>query len=218
MVGSCALLHLFPNRFELPTFFMKRAFDLVGSILLLALVAPVMAAIALAIRLDSAGPVFFRQERVGLGGRRFTMWKFRSMSVGADDAKERLAHLNSYADPRLFKLANDPRITRVGRFLRRSSLDELPQLINVLLGEMSLVGPRPPLPAEVARYEPHHMVRLAVLPGITGPWQVNGRNLITDFETVVQLERGYIHSWSLLADVKILLRTIGVVLRGEGAY
>ncbi len=218
MVGSCALLHLYPTRFELPTFFMKRAFDLVGSILLLILLVPAMAAIGLAIRLDSRGPVFFRQERVGLGGRRFTMWKFRSMSLDADEAKERLAHLNPYADSRLFKLPNDPRITRVGRFLRRSSLDELPQIFNVLMGQMSLVGPRPPVPVEVARYEPHHHVRLSVLPGITGPWQVNGRNLITDFETVVQLERSYIHSWSLLLDVKILLRTVTVVLRGEGAY
>lgn len=218
MVGSCALLHLFPMRFELPTFFMKRAFDLVGSILLLIVLAPLMALIALAICLDSRGPVFFRQVRVGLGGRHFRIWKFRSMAVDADDAKERLAHLNTYADARLFKLPNDPRITRVGRFLRRSSLDELPQLLNVLVGEMSLVGPRPPLPSEVARYEPHHLVRLAVTPGMTGPWQVSGRNQITDFEEVVRLERSYVHSWSLLLDLKILLRTINVVVRGEGAY
>ncbi len=118
----------------------------------------------------------------------------------------------------LFKLPNDPRVTRMGGFLRRSSLDELPQLFNVLFGDMSLVGPRPPIPSEVDSYEPHHYERLSVVPGITGPWQVGGRNLITDFEVVVQMERAYISSWSLLLDAKILFRTFGVVFRGWGAY
>jgi len=217
-IGACPLLHLYPTRLEVPTFFVKRAFDLIGAVLLVIALAPLMAAIALAILMDSKGPVFFRQERVGLGGRRFIIWKFRSMKVDAEGTRAHLEHLNAYPDTRLFKLEKDPRITRVGRLLRRSSLDELPQLFNVLQGDMSLVGPRPPLPSEVAEYHPHHFVRLAVLPGITGPWQVNGRNLITDFETVVQLERSYIQTWSLLMDVKILFRTISVVLRGEGAY
>jgi exopolysaccharide biosynthesis polyprenyl glycosylphosphotransferase len=216
--GPCALLRLHPARLEFPALLMKRMFDIVMSVLLLVLTAPLMALIALAIRLDSPGPVFFRQERVGVGGRRFMIWKFRSMFVDAEHQKQQIAHLNAYADPRLFKLPEDPRITRVGRFLRRSSLDELPQLFNVLAGEMSLVGPRPPLPSEVACYEPHHYARLAVVPGITGPWQVGGRNLITDFETVVHMERSYIESWSLLLDAKILLRTLHVVLRGKGAY
>jgi lipopolysaccharide/colanic/teichoic acid biosynthesis glycosyltransferase len=146
------------------------------------------------------------------------MWKFRSMRLDADRAVERLAHLNEHGAAPIFKLRRDPRVTRVGRVLRRTSLDELPQLINVVRGEMSLVGPRPPLPSEVARYAPHHHDRLSVIPGITGPWQVSGRNLVTDFEHVVRLERDYIMSWSLLADVRILARTVGAVVRGTGAY
>lgn len=217
-VGACPLLHIYPARLEVPSLFIKRLFDVFGALLLLLLVSPLMLAIAAAIRLDSRGPVFFRQVRVGLGGRRFTIWKFRSMYVGSDLRKVELAEQNAYEDPRLFKMRYDPRVTRVGRLLRRSSLDELPQLFNVLLGDMSLVGPRPPLPSEVLLYEPHHFSRLAVVPGITGPWQVGGRNLITDFEQVVKMEAEYIAGWSLWVDVKILIRTIVVVARGEGAY
>jgi lipopolysaccharide/colanic/teichoic acid biosynthesis glycosyltransferase len=146
------------------------------------------------------------------------MWKFRSMHAAAEQAGPALAHLNEHGTAPIFKLRADPRVTRVGRLLRRTSLDELPQLLNVLRGEMSLVGPRPPLPEEVARYAPHHYDRLSVIPGITGPWQVSGRNLITDFEHVVRLERDYIMSWSLLSDLRILLRTVGVVARGTGAF
>jgi exopolysaccharide biosynthesis polyprenyl glycosylphosphotransferase len=217
-VGSCPLLHVFPTRMRLPSLMIKRTFDWTVAAIAIAMLLPLMALIALAIRWDSPGPIFFRQERVGRNGRRFRIWKFRSMRADAEMVREKLAHLNAYHDPRLFKVANDPRITLVGRFLRRSSLDELPQLFNVLTGEMSLVGPRPPLPSEVENYEPHHLVRLAVVPGITGPWQVNGRNLITDFEEVVRLERAYINSWSISADLKILARTLPVVISGEGAY
>lgn len=217
-VGRCPLLHLYPSQQGLPAIAAKRVFDVVVAGLTLLVAAPLMLAIAIAIRVDSSGPIFYRQERVGLRGRRFRIWKFRSMRLDADTTKHSLAHLNAYCDPRLFKVQNDPRITRVGRWLRRTSLDELPQIFNVLAGEMSLVGPRPPLPAEVADYEPHHFVRLAVSPGITGPWQVNGRNLITDFEEVVRLERAYVESWSLTEDVRILLRTLPVVISGEGAY
>jgi exopolysaccharide biosynthesis polyprenyl glycosylphosphotransferase len=217
-IGGCALLQLSPARLEVPSLLVKRIFDLVVASIALVVSIPVMAAIALAIKLDSPGPIFFRQRRVGLGGRTFTMWKFRSMFMDSEGRRDGLAPLNAYGSGRLFKLPRDPRITRVGRFLRRSSLDELPQLFNVLLGEMSLVGPRPPLPSEVAAYEPHHFERLTVVPGMTGPWQVGGRNLITDFEKVVRMERAYIHSWSLLLDAKILLRTVRVVLSGEGAY
>lgn len=217
-VGACTLLHLHPARLRMPSLMLKRLFDLILAPVVLLLAAPIMAVIALAIRLDSPGPVLFRQQRVGLGGRRFTMWKFRCMVNNAEERKEELKHLNIYGDPRLFKMRDDPRITRVGRFLRRTSLDELPQLFNVFRGDMSLVGPRPPLPAEVERYEPHHFERLSVIPGITGPWQVSGRNLITDFDKVVQMERAYIRSWTLLLDAKILFRTIGVVIRGMGAY
>lgn len=217
-VGSCPLLHLFPSRLKVPSLMVKRCFDGAIAAAAVVLAAPVMLLIAIAIKLDSPGPVFFRQERVGRNGRRFGIWKFRSMRADADLTKAELAHLNSYGDRRLFKLRDDPRITRVGKFLRRSSLDELPQLFNVLMGDMSMVGPRPPLPCEVDEYEPHHFVRLAVVPGITGPWQVNGRNLITDFEEVVRLERAYINSWSLWSDLKILARTLPVVISGEGAY
>lgn len=217
-LAASPLLRLHPARLELPALMAKRAFDVVVAIALLLVAAPVMLLVALAVRADSAGPIFFRQERVGRGGRRFMIWKFRSMRVGADEIKAQLAHLNAYADHRLFKLPDDPRTTRVGRFLRRSSLDELPQLFNVLAGDMSLVGPRPPLPSEVESYEPHHHARLAVVPGITGPWQVGGRNLVTDFETIVSMERSYIESWSLMLDAKILLQTVPVVIRGKGAY
>ena len=217
-LASCPVLRLHPARLEFPALMLKRAFDFVGAAVGLLLAAPLMILIALAVKLDSPGPILFRQRRVGLGRRTFTIWKFRCMVADAEERKQELAHLNIYGDPRLFKLPRDPRVTRVGQFLRRSSLDELPQLWNVLRGDMSLVGPRPPVPDEVNAYEPHHFARLSVVPGITGPWQVGGRNLITDFEVVVQMERAYIASWSLLLDAKILVRTVGVVVRGWGAY
>lgn len=217
-VAACPVLRLHPARLELPALLLKRGFDVVGAVFGLILAAPLMLLVAAAVKLDSHGPVFFRQRRVGLGGRSFTIWKFRCMYADAEERKHELAHLNIYGNPKLFKLPRDPRVTRVGRFLRRSSLDELPQLLNVLNGDMSLVGPRPPVPDEVESYEPHHFARLSVVPGITGPWQVGGRNLITDFEVVVEMEKAYIASWSLVLDAKILVRTVGVVLRGWGAY
>ena len=217
-MGGCPLIRLHPARLEFPSLLLKRVFDLVVATLMLVVALPLMALIAIFIKLETPGPVFFRQERVGLGGRRFIIWKFRSMCADSEARRRELERLNAYADGKLFKLPRDPRVTRVGRFLRRSSLDELPQLINVLLGDMSLVGPRPPIPNEVEAYEPHHFERLSVVPGITGPWQVGGRNLITDFEKVVRMEKAYIQSWSLQLDAKILLRTVKVVLSGEGAY
>jgi exopolysaccharide biosynthesis polyprenyl glycosylphosphotransferase len=217
-VGKLPAYHVHPARLAMPALMLKRATDLALTTTGLVAAAPLMGLIALAIKLDSRGPVFYRQQRVGLGGRLFTMWKFRSMVQEADETRDSIAHLNSYGDDRLFKLPRDPRITRVGRLLRRFSLDELPQLINVLLGDMSLVGPRPPLPSEVGKYEPRHFVRLSVVPGMTGPWQVNGRNLITDFEEIVSLEKGYVEAWSLSVDLQIMVRTVGVVLSGKGAY
>ena len=217
-VGRLPAYHVHPARIAVPSLLLKRATDLLLTTIGLALGAPLMALIAIAIKLDSRGPVFYRQRRVGLGGREFLMWKFRSMSIEADDDIDSIAHLNCYRDGRLFKLQRDPRVTRVGRVLRRFSLDELPQLLNVLTGDMSLVGPRPPLPREVGRYEPRHFVRLSVVPGMTGPWQVNGRNLITDFEEIVRLEKGYVEAWSLAVDLQIMFRTVGVVLSGKGAY
>jgi exopolysaccharide biosynthesis polyprenyl glycosylphosphotransferase len=196
----------------------KRIVDLVGSGLGLLLISPLLALIALAIKVDSRGPVFFAQERVGRGGRTFRMMKFRTMRVGADAEKAKLAHLNTSGDARLFKIPNDPRVTRVGTVLRKWSLDELPQLFNVLRGDMSIVGPRPFFESDLATYRDHHFGRLGARPGITGLWQVSGRSSITDFEEVVRLDCEYIHRWSLWLDIEILLRTLPAVLRRTGAY
>ncbi len=216
-VGACTLLRLHPARLEFPALLAKRLFDVGLSAVAMVLLAPLMVLIGVAIKLESPGPVLYRARRVGLGGRIFDMWKFRSMYQDAEHREAELAHLNIYPGG-TFKIQNDPRVTRVGRILRRTSLDELPQLLNVLIGEMSLVGPRPALHGDLDRYEPHHYERLTVIPGITGPWQVGGRNLVTDFETILGMEQSYIRSWSLLLDAKILIRTLGVVIRGEGAY
>lgn len=217
-VGKLPAYQLHPTRLELPSLIVKRVTDLVLASLMLLAAVPLMALIAVGIKIESRGSVFFRQRRVGLGGREFMMWKFRSMYHEAEARRDEFLHLNTYRDIRLFKSPADPRITRVGRVLRRFSLDELPQLFNILAGDMSLVGPRPPLPCEVDNYEPRHFVRLTVVPGLTGAWQVNGRNLITDFEEVVRLEREYIETWSLRSDIEIILRTVVVVLSGKGAY
>jgi exopolysaccharide biosynthesis polyprenyl glycosylphosphotransferase len=193
----------------------KRAIDVVGAGIVLALGAPLLSVIALAVRLDSPGPVLFHQTRMGRG-RTFEMYKFRSMRSEAEAEKEALTDLNE-ADGPLFKMRKDPRLTRVGRFLRRRSMDELPQLWNVLKGEMSLVGPRPPLPSEVQRYQEWHKKRLDAPPGMTGLWQVSGRSHVS-FDEMVLLDIYYIENWSPWLDLKILLRTAPKVLCGEGAY
>ncbi|HYW51877.1 MAG TPA: sugar transferase, partial [Gemmatimonadaceae bacterium] len=195
----------------------KRAMDIAISSLLLVALAPLYLVIALAVRVTSRGPALFRQVRVGQGGRHFHMWKFRSMVASAEEQQEELRKRNVYGDEPLFKIAHDPRITTLGTFLRRTSLDELPQFWNVLRGEMSLVGPRPPLPDEVARYNERHFVRLDVRPGLTGPWQVSGRNRIIHFEDVVELESAYIAEWSFARDAMILARTLPAVIRMDGA-
>jgi exopolysaccharide biosynthesis polyprenyl glycosylphosphotransferase len=195
----------------------KRAVDLVGATVGLVVAAPLMAIVAVAVKLDSLGPVFFRQERVGWGGKRFKLAKFRTMVQDAEARRDALLGQSIYPDPRLFKMPADPRVTHLGRWLRRTSLDEVPQLWNVLKGEMSLVGPRPPLPSEVALYEAHHYARFDVKPGMTGPWQVSGRNEIRDFEKVVELETAYIRNWSLYVDLVLLARTMPVVIRRKGA-
>ncbi|MBI2939292.1 MAG: sugar transferase [Chloroflexi bacterium] len=194
----------------------KRVLGLVGAAGSLVLFAPLMLAIALAIRLDSAGPVVVRQTRIGRGGKPFPFFKFRSMRVGAERELDKLMALNEASGP-IFKMRNDPRLTRVGRILRRLSLDELPQLYNVLRGEMSLVGPRPGFPFEVERYEEWHRRRLEVSPGITGLWQVSGRSDIP-FDEMALLDIWYIENWSLTLDLKILVRTVPAVLFGVGAY
>ncbi len=195
----------------------KRLLDVALSAVALVLVAPVLLVIAVAIRLTSPGPVFFRQIRIGQGGKTFTILKFRTMVPDAEQQRAGLAAQSLYGDGRLFKLARDPRITPIGALLRRTSLDELPQLWNVLRGDMSLVGPRPPLPSEVALYRGHHYARFDVKPGITGPWQVGGRNTIHNFETVVRLETEYIRTWSLWQDLALMCRTVPVVLSRRGA-
>jgi exopolysaccharide biosynthesis polyprenyl glycosylphosphotransferase len=211
------LLQVFPMTLGIPQLAAKRAMDVVLTLLALSLIWPLLAALALAVKLDAGSPVLFRQERMGLGGRRFHILKFRTMVLDADQHKASLQHLNEYPDGRLFKIKSDPRVTRLGRILRKLSLDELPQLWNVLKGDMSLVGPRPCVPEEFALYAPHHMERLFVVPGLTGPWQVQGRNSVTDFEQVVRLDREYIQSWSLLSDLLILIKTVPTLL-GHGAY
>jgi lipopolysaccharide/colanic/teichoic acid biosynthesis glycosyltransferase len=175
-----------------------------------------MLAIALAIKLDSPGSVFYAQERVGKDGARFRMWKFRSMRKDADKLLEELRAKNEASGP-LFKMKHDPRVTAIGRFLRRSSLDELPQLFNVLLGEMSLVGPRPPVPSEVAQYEDWQHGRLRAVPGMTGLWQVSGRSDVP-FHDMVRLDLHYIRNWSLWLDLEIILRTLPAVIGNRGAY
>jgi exopolysaccharide biosynthesis polyprenyl glycosylphosphotransferase len=194
----------------------KRTLDLaLAAIALLAAAVP-MAIIALLVRLESRGPAIFRQERVGEHGKHFYIYKFRSMREGAEAEKQRLKARNEATGP-LFKIKDDPRMTGMGRFLRRSSLDELPNLFNVLRGEMSLVGPRPALPEEVAQFEPWQKQRLEVPPGLTGLWQVSGRSDLS-FEEGCLLDIYYIENWSLGLDVTILLRTLPRVLMREGAY
>jgi exopolysaccharide biosynthesis polyprenyl glycosylphosphotransferase len=197
---------------------LKRAIDYLGATLGLGLLAPLLLAIALAIRLDSPGPVWFRQQRVGLQGRPFWVWKFRTMGVDAPQRQADLEVANTNIDGILFKLKQDPRVTRVGAWLRRTSLDELPQLINVLRGEMSLVGPRPLPVRDVARFQAWHHIRHQVLPGITGLWQISGRSQIDCFDDVARLDLHYIDHWSLNLDLEILTATLGILWRGKGAY
>jgi exopolysaccharide biosynthesis polyprenyl glycosylphosphotransferase len=195
----------------------KRAIDVVASAAALIALAPVFAATAGAIKLEDSGPVFFRQQRVGLRGRLFGMWKFRSMVVNAEKLKDQLARENEMQGGVTFKMKHDPRVTRVGRFIRKYSIDELPQFWNVLRGDMSLVGPRPPVPREVALYSPEDRQRLLAVPGLTCFWQVGGRSAI-DFAGQVQLDVAYIRSSSIWLDVKLLVQTVPAVLFGKGAF
>ncbi len=199
-------------------FWIKRCFDIACTIILLLLISPLCLIIALLIKLDSPGPVFFKQNRIGLHCKQFKIWKFRTMNINAEKLLETLEAKNEIKDGILFKLKDDPRITRIGKFLRLYSLDELPQLFNVLLGEMSLVGPRPHSIRDVERFQTNHFIRQEVLPGITGLWQVSGRSNITKFEDGVKLDITYIENWSLWLDLKILLKTVKVVLQKTGAY
>ena len=194
---------------------LHRALNAAAATLLLLLSTPLLALAGFLIKLDDGGAVFFRQVRCGLNGGRFRLLKLRTMIDGAESQKPALLARNELRGP-VFKIRNDPRLTRVGRLLRRLSLDEIPQLLNVIAGDMALVGPRPPLPEEVERYEPWQMRRLSVLPGLTGLWQVSGRNEI-DFEAGVRLDLLYVDRRCLRLDAEILLRTLPVVLSGRGA-
>ena len=201
------------NRYYL---FIKRGVDILGSIIGLILAFPIMIIVMILIKLeDPKGPIFFKQIRSGMNGSTFEMYKFRSMYVDAEDRLEELMHLNEQSGP-VFKITNDPRITRIGKFIRKTSLDELPQLLNVLKGDMSIVGPRPALPRETIQYTPYQMQRLLVKPGITCIWQVSGRNNI-EFEEWVELDLEYIQKRSVLLDMKLILMTIPALLGDKNA-
>jgi exopolysaccharide biosynthesis polyprenyl glycosylphosphotransferase len=193
---------------------MKSGFDFFFSLIVVLLVSPIFVLIAIAIKLDDGGPVFFKQERVGLNGRRFYCYKFRTMVADAEELKASLMGQNEQEGP-VFKITMDPRVTRVGRFLRKTSLDELPQFINVIRGEMSVVGPRPPIPSEVEKYKRWQIRRLSMKPGITCIWQVSGRNDIP-FEEWMRLDMQYIDNWSLAQDALLILKTVKVMLIGTG--
>src|SRR5437660_190775 len=226
-VGSLPMVTLFRSPLSSGARIVKRASDLFVAMLALTLLSPLWLLIAFLIKLDSRGPVFYKQERVGMDGRVFLFYKFRSMQVGSDDTSHReyqRAYINGRPDSNLgdddrpvFKLRADDRITRVGKLLRKTSLDELPQLFNVVRGDMSIVGPRPPIPYEVENYQLWHRKRLDMKPGITGLWQVSGRNRLP-FDEMVRMDLYYIENWSLLMDIKIILQTLPVMWRGEDAY
>jgi len=215
-VAGLPLLHIDKPRYEGANRFRKALVDRVGASLILIALAPVLVAVAIAIKLDSDGPVFYRANRIGLNNAPFSMWKFRSMVQNADAMKGDLHSLNEGAGV-LFKLRDDPRVTRVGAFIRRYSLDELPQLLNVLGGSMSLVGPRPPLPAEVEQYDGRVARRMLVKPGMTGLWQVSGRSDLS-WEESVRLDLSYVENWSIMQDALILWRTVRAVFMKDGAY
>jgi lipopolysaccharide/colanic/teichoic acid biosynthesis glycosyltransferase len=193
----------------------KRAMDCACSAVLLVVLAPVFLALAIAIKIGSPGPIIYRWRVVGKHGQPFVSYKFRSMCVNADELKERLEHLNEMQGP-VFKMTSDPRVTKVGAWMRRHSLDELPQLYSVVKGDMSLVGPRPPLVTEYGRFTEFQKQKLTVKPGMTCLWQVEGRNEVKDFDEWVRLDLDYIRRWSLLLDLQILLKTAGAVLAGSG--
>jgi exopolysaccharide biosynthesis polyprenyl glycosylphosphotransferase len=199
-------------------YFVKRLMDFFLAALFIALFSPLYILIAFVIKLDSPGTVFFKETRMGFHGKKFKIWKFRTMQNDAEKLQKTLEHLNETSDGVSFKIKDDPRITRVGKFLRRYSLDELPQMINVIRGEMSLVGPRPFNMRDVGNFADHYFFRYEVLPGITGLWQVSGRSNILNFDRVIELDIHYIKNWSIWLDIKILLKSVKVVLSAEGAY
>nr|WP_223291022.1 exopolysaccharide biosynthesis polyprenyl glycosylphosphotransferase [Streptomyces avicenniae] len=215
--AGLSLLHVAPPLRSGPQPAVKTVIDRTAAFLALALLAPLLLLLALAVRIDSSGPVLYRQTRVGLRGEPFTLWKFRTMVADAELRRPALEGANEHRSGPLFKMRRDPRVTRVGRLLRRTSLDELPQLVNVMNGEMALVGPRPPLPDEVARYGAVELRRLVVKPGLTGPWQVGGRADLS-WDEGLALDLDYADNWSVTGDLDVLARTVRAVLDGRGAY
>lgn len=218
MVGGLPALKLSPPLITGSDFLMKRCFDFVCATSFILLASPLYLLIALLIKIDSPGSIFYKQTRIGLHGKPFKVWKFRTMVLNADKLQKELEARNENKDGILFKIKDDPRITGVGKFLRRYSLDELPQLFNVMFGEMSLVGPRPLPVRDVEKFSEHHFIRQEVLPGISGLWQVSGRSDITDFEQVIRLDVTYMETWSLWLDMQILLQTMMVIVGKKGAY
>ncbi|MBE5823699.1 MAG: sugar transferase [Butyrivibrio sp.] len=204
------------NRTSYKRLFIKRGMDIVGAVVGLLITGIITVFLAPAIKLDSKGPVFFSQTRVGKNGRRFKIYKFRSMYIDAEERKKELEAQNEMKGL-MFKMEDDPRVTKVGKFIRKTSLDEFPQFLNVLKGDMSLVGTRPPTETEFEQYNEHYRRRLSMTPGLTGLWQISGRSDIEDFDEVVKLDLQYIDNWSLTEDFKILFKTVGVVLFGRGA-
>ena len=216
-VAGLPLIHVEKPQYHGAKKFQKRLFDVVFSSMVLLWGLPILIAIAVAIKMTSKGPIFYRQERIGLDGDAFEMVKFRTMVDGADELVEKLADLNESLGGVLFKIREDPRVTSVGRILRKYSLDEIPQFINVLKRDMSVVGPRPPLASEVKTYDDYARRRLLVRPGITGLWQVSGRSDLS-WEDSVRLDLYYVENWSMMADLLIALRTAKAVLSHDGAY
>lgn len=214
--GDIPMLTYHVKAFDAGQLFLKRCLDILGALVGLVITLLLLPLIALAIRIESRGPLIFGQKRVGENGRIFTCWKFRSMYIDAEERKKELMDRNEMQGA-MFKIKDDPRVTRVGRFIRTTSLDELPQFWNVLVGDMSLVGTRPPTPDEVANYQNWHRKRICIKPGITGLWQVSGRSQIQDFDDVVRLDIQYIEKWSLWLDIKLLFKTIWVVMASKGA-
>lgn len=196
----------------------KRIIDIIGSLFGIILSSPIMLVAAIAIKLDSKGPVMFKQTRVGQNGRHFKIYKFRSMYIDAEERKKELMEKNEIKGGVMFKMKDDPRITRVGKIIRKLSVDELPQFFNVLIGNMSLVGTRPPTLDEVEKYQRNQWRRISIKPGITGMWQVNGRSKIDNFDEIVELDVEYIDTWSLALDIKIMLKTVGILFNRKGAY
>ena len=195
----------------------KRIFDIAGSLVGLTILLLLYPWLALAIKVSSKGPVFFKQVRVGKNGKRFIIYKFRSMSADAEEKKKELEKYNQ-CDGAVFKMKDDPRVTQIGKIMRKMSLDELPQMINVFKGEMSLVGTRPPTPDEVGKYQKWHHRRISIKPGITGLWQVSGRNKISNFDEIVKLDLKYIDNWSISKDIKIIFKTVLVLFERDSAY